>query len=140
MVSPFDKRLIRVDRYDYHVALKVLSSYASREIETGRLRERDILRKITNSAPLHPGFQHVVHLLHEFAFESSLGQHICFVTNVLCYNVTGLQRELGGPQPHLKFIMRLTKDVLKGLEYLHDKCEVIHSGTSCVILGSHQRI
>lgn len=138
--SLIDKQLIRVDREDCYVALKVLSSYASKEIEAGRLGERDILRKIGNSAPLHSGFQHVVHLLDEFTFESSVGRHICFVTNVLCYNVTGLRRELDGRLFPLKFILRLAKHVLKGLEYLHDICEVVHSGTFRVALGSYQPI
>ena len=54
--------------------------------------------------------------------------------NVLCYNVTGFQRELGGILLPLELILRLAKHVLKGLEYLHDKCKVVHSGTSCVVL------
>jgi serine/threonine-protein kinase SRPK3 len=117
-----------MNRVDRHVALKVLSAHASREVEAGRLKEREILRKITNASPLHHGFNHVIHLLHEFAFESFAGQHICFVTDVLSYSVASLQKELNDPRLPLRMILRLTKHVLKGLEYLHDECEVIHSG------------
>ncbi|KAN0125243.1 kinase-like protein, partial [Russula decolorans] len=111
-----------------HVALKILSSYASREIEAGRLRERDILRRVTTAAPRHHGFQHVVHLLHEFTFESFAGEHICFVIDVLSYSVPSLQAQLSDKRLPLKFILRLTKHILKGLEYLHDECEIVHSG------------
>ena len=127
-----EKRLILVNRDGRHVALKVLSSYASREVEAGRLKERDILREITNASPLHRGFEHVIHLSHEFTFESYAGQHICFVMDVLSYSVPSLQSQLTDRRLPLRFILRLTKHVLKGLEYLHDECKVIHSGTSCV--------
>ena len=128
------KKLIRIDREDRHVALKVLSSYASKEVEAGRMGEREILRKIANAAPLHPGFQRVVHLLHEFTFESYIGRHICFVTNVLCDNVPSLQKELGEKLFSLKFTLRLVKHVLEGLEYLHDECDVVHSGISPTVV------
>lgn len=43
--------------------------------------------------------RHLVHLLREFVFESFVGQHICFVTDVLSYSILGLRSELGGPSP-----------------------------------------
>ena len=92
--------------------------------------ERDTLRKVANAAPLHHGFQHLVHLLHEFTFESSAGRHTCFVTDVFSYSVSGLQSELDDPRLPLRLILCLTKHVLKGLEYLHDECEMVHSGMS----------
>jgi serine/threonine-protein kinase SRPK3 len=67
--------------------------------------------------------------LHEFTFESFAGQHVCLVTDVLSYDVPGLQSQLKDPRLPLAFILRLTKHVLKGLEYLHDECKVVHSGT-----------
>jgi len=126
---PLDKQLIQVNRDCRYVALKVLSSYASREVEAGRLRERDLLRKITDTSPTHRGFAHVIHLSYEFTFESYVGQHVCFVMDVLSYSVPSLQSQLADPRLPLRFI--LTKHVLKGLEYLHDECKVIHSGMFC---------
>ena len=110
--------------------LKVLSAYASREIVAGWLRECDLLRKVSNASPLHHGFNHVIHLSHEFTFESFAGQHVCFVTDVLSYNIPSLQSQLADPRLPLKFILHLTRDVLKGLEYLHNECKVVHSGKS----------
>lgn len=46
MVS-LEDRLTRVGKERRHVALKALTSYASREIETGRLGEREILRRVS---------------------------------------------------------------------------------------------
>ena len=87
------------------------------------------------AAPCHHGFQHVVHLLHEFTFDSFAGQHICFVTDVLSYSVPSLQTQLSDRRFPLKFILRLTKHILKGLEYLHDECEIVHSGMSCGVFS-----
>lgn len=119
--------LARDRKHDRHVALKILSAHASKEIEAGRLKERDILRKVSSVAPLHHGFNHVIHLLDEFTFESFAGRHNCFVTDVLSYSVPGLQGQLSDPRLPLKFILRLAKHVLKGLEYLHDECKIVHS-------------
>ncbi|KAH8925198.1 kinase-like protein [Atractiella rhizophila] len=110
-----------------HVAIKVLSSHASREVEAGRLAERDIFRKVSKTAPSHPGFPHVVHLLDEFTFQSFAGKHICFVTDVLSYSVSSLQSQLADRRLPLKFILGIVKGTLRGLEYLHDECGVVHS-------------
>lgn len=122
--------LARDLRDNRHVALKVLSAYASSQIESGRLRELDLLRKVTNASPLHCGFGHVIHLSHEFSFDSFIGRHICFVLDVLSYSVSSLQSQLNDPRLPLKFILRIMKHVLKGLEYLHDECQIVHSGMS----------
>ena len=111
-----------------HVAMKILSAHASREVDAGRLRELGILRTIAAAAPSHRGFPHVLHFLHEFTFESFHGNHICIVTDVLSYSVSNLKKELPDPRLPLKFILRIVKHVLKVLEYLHHICRVIHSG------------
>ena len=116
---------------DRHGALKVLSAYASRETEAGRLRERDILREVTGASPLHHGFKRVVHLLHEFTFESFVGQYICFAVDVLSYSVPSSQSQLSDPRLPLKWIIHLKKQVLVCLEYLYDECKVSHSGMLC---------
>jgi len=79
----------------------------------------------------HLSTTHIVHLSHEFTFESFTGQHICFVMDILSYDVPTVEKELDdGPRLPLEFILRITRDVLKGLEYLHDECKVVHSGIS----------
>jgi len=50
--------------------------------------------------------------------------------DILSYSVSSLKTQLNDPRLPLKFILRLTKHVLKGLEYLHDECGIIHSGVS----------
>ena len=45
------------------------------------------IQNVAKTSSLRQGFQHVIHLLHEFTFETSAGQHVYFVTDVLSYNV-----------------------------------------------------
>ena len=115
---PLDK-LGRVDwilgTLDTLLPRSYISAYASRGIEEGRLGEREILRKVTSTSPLHHWFKHIIHLLHEFKFESFVGKHICFVTDLFSYNIVSFQRELDDPPILPKFILRLMKDILKGL-------------------------
>ena len=40
---------------------------------------------------------------------------------------------MSDPRLPLKFILRLAKHVLKGLEYLHDECNIVHSGMSFIV-------
>ena len=108
--------------------------YATREVEEGRLKEREILQLITKAAPSHRGFAHVVHLLEEFRFESFFGTHTCFVTDVLSFNIPNLQDDLG-KRFTLRFSLNITRDVLRGLEYLHD-IGVVHSDVKSVSLHS----
>ena len=106
----------------------MLSTFASREITEGRLAELEMLQRVTNASPLHHGSTHVIRLLHEFTFESFVGHHICFVTDALSYSVSSLKGFLTDPRLPLRLILGLTKQVLKGLEYLHEECGIIHSG------------
>lgn len=120
-------------RADRHVAIKVLSAHASSEVESGRLRELDLLRKVTNASPLHHGSGHVVQLFHEFSFDSFAGRHICFVMDVLSYSISSLRSQLNNQRFPLRFILRIAKDVLKGLDYLHNECQIVHSGVSAFL-------
>ncbi|KAF8812702.1 kinase-like protein [Phlegmacium glaucopus] len=99
-------RLARDRKENRHVALKILSVHASREV----------LRTIIAAAPSHQGFPHVLHFLHEF----TVFMGATFASSP--------QKQLPDPRLPLKFILRLVKHVLKALEYLHDTCGVVHSG------------
>ena len=135
ITSPFRSfspvnQLIQVSREDRHVAIKILSAHASKELQAGQNIERDALRTVSSTSPLHPGFKHVIHLFHEFTFESFAGQHICFVTDVLSFSAPDLRKYLGDSRLSLRLILCLVKHVLKALEYLHDECKLVHTGVS----------
>lgn len=115
-------------RENRHVALKILSVHASNAVEENLSSERTILQKISRAAPSHRGFPHVLHLLHEFKFESYLGQHVCFVLDVLTFNIPTFRAYMPELRFPINLIFHITKHVLQGLEYLHDECDGVHSG------------
>lgn len=74
------------------------------------------------------GFEYIVYLLHESTFGSFASERTCFVTDVLSHNFPSLQSLFDGSRLPPEFILHLTKDVLKGLEHLHNECRFVHSG------------
>jgi serine/threonine-protein kinase SRPK3 len=53
----------------------------------------------------------------------------------LSYSVLNLQSQLNDPRVPLNTILHLTRDVLEGLEYLHNECGVVYSGTSYALFA-----
>jgi serine/threonine-protein kinase SRPK3 len=103
-----------------HVALKILSAHATggRRGVSPRITVT-ILRAITATDASHPGHGLVVHLLHEFTFDSFYGKPICFVTDVLRLSVTNMKKLLlPDPRLPLRIVLLIVKHALKALEYL----------------------
>ncbi|OCH94721.1 kinase-like protein [Obba rivulosa] len=109
------------------VAIKMLTAFGSREIQLGRMKEMEMLKKIASANPSHPGFRHVGKLLHDFEFNSFAGTHVCAVTDVLSFDVPGLLIHSNESRLPLKLVLKLVRDTLKGLSYLHDECKIIHT-------------
>jgi len=108
-----------------HSALKIVKS-AGRYAETAR-DEIKLLRQITNASPSHPGRAHVVSFLDSFTHTISSTAHICIIFEPLGANLLSLiekNRRKGIPPCVVKSI---TKQVLLGLQYLHDECDLVHT-------------
>jgi serine/threonine-protein kinase SRPK3 len=123
-----------------HSALKVVKS-AGRYAETAR-DEIKLLRQVMAANPTHPGRNHIVAFLDSFTHSPSSLQpygsvsqssatnpdvHICIVFEPLGENLLALierHKSKGVPLPLVKVI---TKQMLSGLQYLHDECELVHT-------------
>lgn len=124
-----------------HSALKVVKS-AGRYAETAR-DEIKLLRQVMAANPSHIGRNHIVSFLDSFTHSplhqpSSYGSisqssatnpdvHICIVFEPLGENLLALierHKATGVPVPLVKII---AKQVLLGLQYLHDECELVHT-------------
>ena len=126
-----------------HSALKVVKS-AGRYAETAR-DEIKLLRQVMAANPSDPGRDHVVSFLDSFNHTPSAQNlaaftdnqrsssaaaadvHICIVFEPLGENLLALierHKATGVPPALVKVI---TKQVLKGLQYLHDECELVHT-------------
>ncbi|KAK7058332.1 hypothetical protein VNI00_001963 [Paramarasmius palmivorus] len=118
-------RVIRKLGQNCHSALKVVKS-AGRYAETAR-DEIKLLSKVASFSPTHPGRQHIVSFLDSFSHQGPEAQHICIVFEPLGENLLALierNRKKGVPRSLVKLI---AKQVLLGLQYLHDECDLVHT-------------
>ena len=123
--SPVPSRRSSFPRTNQHSALKVVKS-ASRYAETAR-DEIKLLRAVQEASPSHPGHKHVVSLLDSFHHCAPEDIHVCIVFEPLGENLLALierNNKTGIPVALVKIIM---KQVLLGLQYLHDECDLVHT-------------
>ncbi|KAL5518570.1 hypothetical protein ACEPAH_253 [Sanghuangporus vaninii] len=117
--------LIKDTHLNRHSALKVVKS-ASRYAETAR-DEIKLLRKVMNANPQHPGRDFIVSFLDSFTHQGPEESHICIVFEPLGENLLALierNKAKGVPRSLVKAI---SKQVLLGLQYLHDECDLVHT-------------
>ncbi|XP_017787800.1 PREDICTED: SRSF protein kinase 3 [Habropoda laboriosa] len=107
------------------VALKVVKS-ASHFTETA-LDEIKLLKDVRDTDPSDPKRNKTVQLLNDFKISGINGLHVCMVFEVLGDNLLKLiikSNYRGIPRNNVK---RIIRQVLEGLDYLHNKCKIIHT-------------
>ncbi|XP_012216407.1 SRSF protein kinase 3 isoform X1 [Linepithema humile] len=107
------------------VALKVVKS-ASHFTETA-LDEIKLLKDVRDTDPTDPKRNKTVQLLNDFKISGINGLHVCMVFEVLGHNLLKLiikSNYRGIPRNNVK---RIIRQVLEGLDYLHNKCKIIHT-------------
>ncbi|KAF5374868.1 hypothetical protein D9758_000051 [Tetrapyrgos nigripes] len=117
--------LVKDNVENRHSALKVVKS-AGRYAETAR-DEIKLLAHVASFSPIHPGRQFIVSFLDSFTHQGPEAQHICIVFEPLGENLLALierNRKKGVPRAVVKII---AKQVLLGLQYLHDECDLVHT-------------
>lgn len=107
------------------VALKVVKS-ASHFTETA-LDEIKLLKDVRDTDQHDPKRNKTVQLLNDFKISGINGLHVCMVFEVLGHNLLKLiikSNYRGIPRNNVK---RIIRQVLEGLDYLHNKCHIIHT-------------
>jgi len=108
------------------VALKVVKS-ASHFTETA-MDEIKLLKDVRDTDPSDPKCNKTVQLLNDFKISGINGLHVCMVFEVLGHNLLKLiikSNYRGIPRNNIK---RIIRQVLEGLDYLHNKCKMMVVG------------
>lgn len=114
-----------------YVALKINSS-AHHSRENAAQTELDILRHISEANPRHQGWEFVRRPLDSFSVEHGTARHLGLVFEALREPLWIYRTRFIGdviPSGVLKILLQM---VLRGLDYLHSECHVIHAGSSLV--------
>ncbi|KAF5356051.1 hypothetical protein D9756_004189 [Leucocoprinus leucothites] len=117
--------LVKDTQSHCHSALKVVKS-AGRYAETAK-DEIKLLTLVSSFSPSHPGRQHIVSFFDSFSHQGPESTHVCIVFEPLGENLLALierNKKKGVPKALVKVI---TKQILLGLQYLHDECDLVHT-------------
>ena len=87
-----------------------------------------MLEKIASADPVHRGFRHNLAYYDAFEFESAHGLHRCLVTEPLGYGVDYVRKLREDYRIAPSIVKRIVRQVLLGLEYLHEVCGIVHAG------------
>lgn len=107
------------------VAMKIVKS--AEHYTEAALDEIKLLLAVRTADEDDPFRERVVQLLDEFSVTGVNGTHICMVFEVLGCNLLKMiirSNYQGLPLEHVRTIIR---QVLEGLQYLHEKCNIIHT-------------
>lgn len=107
------------------VALKVVKS-ASHYTETA-LDEIKLLKCVRESDENDPKRDKTVQLLDDFKISGVNGTHVCMVFEVLGHNLLKFIIRSNYQGIPLTNVKSITRQVLEALDYLHTKCQIIHT-------------
>lgn len=109
-----------------YVALKVNhSGFADKEASE---HELNISRHLAKANPLHEGFPYVRTVLDSFEAESLNGMHTCLIFELMREPLWLFQNRLKNRKFTLPLLKLYVELLLKGLDYLHSECHIIHTG------------
>lgn len=116
------------------MALKIANNNAS---STGH--EREVEEHISTADPSHRGRSLIRTLLDSFEIKGSEGSYSCLVYPSLREPLSMYQRRFGGRKMPLPLVKTYIRALLTGLDYLHKKCRIVHTGKPIFGLASRRR-
>ncbi|XP_036326614.1 uncharacterized protein LOC118739419 [Rhagoletis pomonella] len=117
--------LCRDLKEEKYVALKVVKS-APHYIETAADEIR-LLEAIRDADPLDMKRERIVRLLNHFTIRGVNGKHYCLVFEALGCSLYKLIVKNNYQGLAIGQVRNIIKQVLEGLDYLHTKCNIIHT-------------
>ncbi|KIJ53603.1 hypothetical protein M422DRAFT_73895 [Sphaerobolus stellatus SS14] len=111
---------------DRFVALKILTCEATKAKADNLSDELGLLQTISTSKPAHRGYRHTLLYYDTFIFKGPHGEHQCIVTEVLGFSLNYVRNMREDRSVLPSTVKHIVKQILMGLEYLHDECKIIH--------------
>lgn len=81
-----------------------------------------------DQSPEHPGHAHVLQLKDHFYHQGPHGRHLCIVTEPLFQSMSYLLPRFPDRRMPPRLVRSIARQVVLGLQYLHDECNIIHTG------------
>ncbi|OWA51429.1 Serine/threonine-protein kinase SRPK [Hypsibius exemplaris] len=106
-------------------ALKVVRS-AGTYTETAR-DEIELLQHAAKADPADSRRERLVHLHESFEIDGPFGHHVVLVMEITGPSLFSVGRRAGNSGLKLQTVRNITKRVLEGLAYMHDKAHMIHT-------------
>ncbi|KAI1613673.1 non-specific serine/threonine protein kinase [Exophiala viscosa] len=107
-----------------YVTIKVNVNTLTEEFLQGR---REIAQKISTANSDHPGYKHVRFMRDTFKIKNRHGEHLCIVYDVLREPIDACMEKFPGRRFNSEKLRKLLPALLKGLDYLHTECGVVHT-------------
>ena len=108
----------------------------AREIaRDSNLHELELLQCMRSQQPLHAGYPFVTKLIDHFHHPPSSKAHLCLVTEPLSENLLSFSGRWKKRRLPVTLVKHVTRQALLGLEYLHNICNIVHTGSSNTLIS-----
>ena len=107
------------------VALKIVKS--AEHYTEAALDEVKLLKAVRESDSNDRHSQRIVQMLDSFSVTGVNGSHVCMVFEVLGCNLLKLIIRSNYEGLPIEQVKSITRQVLEGLQYMHEKCQIIHT-------------
>ncbi|KAF8911091.1 kinase-like domain-containing protein [Gymnopilus junonius] len=112
---------------DTHVAIKILTGYATQLNRDHKLRELEVFQRLS-SVPSESSSDQCARLLAQFVHPGidEDGEHLCLVTELFWCNVQDYQAALRGRSIPVPTVKRILRHLVLGIARLHE-CGIAHT-------------
>lgn len=107
-----------------YVTIKINVNTLTGDFLKGR---REIAEKLMKTDSKHPGYSHVRFMLDTFTLKGKHGDHLCIVYDVLREPIDECQSKFSQGVFSSDKLRKLLPALLQGLDYMHDRCHVVHT-------------
>ena len=96
--------------------------------QAGAENELKMSQRLTNGDPQHQGARFVRTVLDNFQITGPHGMHVCLVYEPMRETLSFFQRRSEDMRFSLLLLTTYVRLLLKGLDYLHSECQMVHTG------------